>query len=53
MTHGETSAGRPARTMETVAVPGAGGTMGFATARNIARAGIPVRVPRLLARLLE
>jgi len=48
MTHGEMSAGRPARTgaartTETVAVLGAGGTMGFAMARNIARAGIPVR----------
>jgi 3-hydroxyisobutyrate dehydrogenase-like beta-hydroxyacid dehydrogenase len=43
MTHGQTSAGRPARTMETVAVLGAGRTMGFAMARNIARAGIPVR----------
>ena len=28
---------------ETVAVLGAGGTMGFAMARNIIRAGIPVR----------
>jgi 3-hydroxyisobutyrate dehydrogenase len=28
---------------ETVAVLGAGGTMGFAMARNIVRAGIPVR----------
>ena len=28
---------------ETVAVLGAGGTMGFPIARNIARAGIPVR----------
>ena len=35
---------RPAaRTAETVAVLGAGGTMGFAMARNIARAGIGVR----------
>jgi 3-hydroxyisobutyrate dehydrogenase len=35
---------RPAaRTTETVAVLGAGGTMGFAMARNIARAGIGVR----------
>ncbi|HEY2267606.1 MAG TPA: NAD(P)-binding domain-containing protein, partial [Streptosporangiaceae bacterium] len=33
----------PARTAETVAVLGAGGTMGFAMARNIARAGIGVR----------
>ena len=32
-----------ARTAETVAVLGAGGTMGFAMARNIARAGIEVR----------
>ena len=39
MAHAE----RPARTAETVAVLGAGGTMGFAMARNIARAGIPVR----------
>lgn len=52
MAHGGTSAGRPARaggarsaarTAETVAVLGAGGTMGFAMARNIARAGIGVR----------
>jgi 3-hydroxyisobutyrate dehydrogenase len=28
---------------ETIAVLGAGGTMGFAMARNIIRAGIPVR----------
>ena len=33
----------PARTPETVAFLGAGGMMGFATARNIARAGISVR----------
>jgi 3-hydroxyisobutyrate dehydrogenase len=39
MAHAE----RSARTAETVAVLGAGGTMGFAMARNIARAGIPVR----------
>ena len=39
MAHAERSAG----TAETVAVLGAGGTMGFAMARNIARAGIPVR----------
>jgi 3-hydroxyisobutyrate dehydrogenase len=39
MTSGETSA----RTTETVAVLGAGGMMGFAMARNIARAGIEVR----------
>jgi len=39
MAHAE----RFARTAETVAVLGAGGTMGFAMARNIARAGIPVR----------
>jgi hypothetical protein len=32
------SAGRPTRSAETVAVLGAGGTMGFAMARNIARA---------------
>jgi len=38
MTHSQTSAGT-----DTVAVLGAGGTMGFAMARNIARAGIPVR----------
>jgi 3-hydroxyisobutyrate dehydrogenase len=43
MAQGETSAGRPDRTGETVAVLGAGGTMGFAMARNIARAGIAVR----------
>jgi len=43
MAHGGTSAGRPARTGETVAVLGAGGTMGFAMARNIARTGIAVR----------
>ncbi len=50
MTHGETSAAQTsvartgaARTTETVAVLGAGGTMGFPMARNIARAGIPVR----------
>ena len=39
MTHSQT----PAEFTETVAVLGAGGTMGFAMARNIARAGIPVR----------
>jgi 3-hydroxyisobutyrate dehydrogenase len=44
MTQGETSAGRSLQTAETVAVLGAGGTMGFAMARNIARAGIAVRV---------
>jgi 3-hydroxyisobutyrate dehydrogenase len=43
MEHGQTSAERSARTTETVAVLGAGGTMGFAMARNIARAGIEVR----------
>src|ERR1035441_822630 len=47
MTHGENSAGQSAagipRSAETVAVLGAGGTMGFAMARNIARAGIKVR----------
>ena len=32
-----------ARAAQTVAVLGAGGTMGFAMARNIARAGLPVR----------
>lgn len=31
-------------TTETVAVLGAGGTMGFPIARNIARAGLPIRV---------
>jgi 3-hydroxyisobutyrate dehydrogenase len=36
MTHSQTST-------ETIAVLGAGGTMGFAIARNIARAGLPVR----------
>jgi 3-hydroxyisobutyrate dehydrogenase len=49
MAHGETSAERAgragsARTAETVAVLGAGGTMGFPMARNIVRAGIEVRV---------
>jgi 3-hydroxyisobutyrate dehydrogenase-like beta-hydroxyacid dehydrogenase len=39
MTHSQTST----RATETVAVLGAGGTMGFAMARNIARAGLPVR----------
>ena len=43
MAHAGTSAGRSSRTPETVAVLGAGGTMGFAMARNIARAGIAVR----------
>ena len=43
MTHSQTSAGRSARAAETVAVLGAGGTMRFAMARNIARAGLPVR----------
>jgi 3-hydroxyisobutyrate dehydrogenase len=48
MTHGEMPAGGPVRTgaaqtAETVAVFGAGGTMGFPMARNIARAGIAVR----------
>jgi 3-hydroxyisobutyrate dehydrogenase len=43
MAYGETSAERSARTAEAVAVLGAGGTMGFAMARNIARAGIEVR----------
>ena len=43
MTHSQTSAGRSARAAETVAVLGGGGTMGFAMARNIARAGLPVR----------
>jgi 3-hydroxyisobutyrate dehydrogenase-like beta-hydroxyacid dehydrogenase len=40
MTHGETAGAGPA---QTVAVLGAGRTMGFAMARNIARAGIEVR----------
>jgi 3-hydroxyisobutyrate dehydrogenase len=44
MTDSQTSAERSARTTETVAVLGAGGTMGFAMARNIARAGLKVRV---------
>jgi 3-hydroxyisobutyrate dehydrogenase len=48
MTHGEMPAEGPVRTgaaqtAETVAVLGAGGTMGFPMARNIARAGIAVR----------
>jgi 3-hydroxyisobutyrate dehydrogenase len=43
MAHAEPSAERSAGTAETVAVLGAGGTMGFAMARNIARAGIAVR----------
>jgi 3-hydroxyisobutyrate dehydrogenase len=43
MTHSQTSAERSARATETVAVLGAGGTMGLAMARNIARVGIPVR----------
>jgi 3-hydroxyisobutyrate dehydrogenase-like beta-hydroxyacid dehydrogenase len=43
MAHAQTSAERSARIAETVAVLGAGGTMGFAMARNIARAGIVVR----------
>jgi NAD(P)-dependent dehydrogenase (short-subunit alcohol dehydrogenase family) len=43
VTHGQTPAGRPPHATETVAVLGAGGTMGFAMARNIARAGIEVR----------
>jgi 3-hydroxyisobutyrate dehydrogenase len=43
MTHGETSAWPAGGTAETVAVLGAGGTMGFAVARNIARAGIRCR----------
>ncbi|HEX2743837.1 MAG TPA: NAD-binding protein [Streptosporangiaceae bacterium] len=47
MSHGETPEDGPAGTTErpaaTVAVLGAGGTMGFAMARNIARAGIKVR----------
>ena len=43
MAHGEASAEWSPRTAETVAVLGAGGMMGFAMARNIARAGIAVR----------
>jgi NAD binding domain of 6-phosphogluconate dehydrogenase len=48
MAQGGTSADGTGRTGsaltgETVAVPGAGGTMGFAMARNIARAGISIR----------
>ena len=43
MARTQTSAERSSRTPETVAVLGAGGTMGFAMARNIARAGIAVR----------
>ncbi len=43
MTHSQTSAERPARATETIAVLGAGGTMGLAMARNIARADLPVR----------
>ena len=43
MTHGQTPGERSARATETVAVLGAGGTMGFAMARNLARADIPVR----------
>ena len=43
MTQSQTPAKRSGRATETVAVLGAGGTMGFAIARNIARAGIPVR----------
>jgi 3-hydroxyisobutyrate dehydrogenase len=43
MTHGETSPDRGTGTAETVAVLGAGGTMGFAMAANIARSGIKVR----------
>jgi NAD(P)-dependent dehydrogenase (short-subunit alcohol dehydrogenase family) len=31
------------QTSETIAVLGAGGTLGFAMARNMARAGLPVR----------
>lgn len=40
---GQTSAERTARMTETVAVLGAGGTMGLPMATNIARAGLPVR----------
>jgi 3-hydroxyisobutyrate dehydrogenase len=43
MTHSQTPAERSAGATGTVAVLGAGGTMGLAMARNIARAGIPVR----------
>ena len=43
MAQPETPAESSSRSAETVAVLGAGGTMGFAMARNIARAGIAVR----------
>lgn len=43
MTHDGTSPERGTGTAETVAVLGAGGTMGFAMAGNIARSGIKVR----------
>ncbi len=45
MTDSQTSAERTAQapTADTVAVLGAGGTMGFAIARNLARAGLKVR----------
>jgi 3-hydroxyisobutyrate dehydrogenase len=43
MTQHQTSAGRTARITETIAVLGAGGTMGLPMAANIARAGLPVR----------
>ncbi len=45
MTDSQTSAERTAQapTADTVAVLGAGGTMGFAMARNLARAGLKVR----------
>jgi 3-hydroxyisobutyrate dehydrogenase len=43
MAHGQTSAERSAWSTETVAVLGAGGTMGLPMARNLARAGIGVR----------
>jgi 3-hydroxyisobutyrate dehydrogenase len=43
MAHSQTSAERSSRATETVAVLGAGGTMGLPMARNIARAGLAVR----------
>ncbi|HVT70814.1 MAG TPA: NAD(P)-dependent oxidoreductase [Trebonia sp.] len=43
MTHSQASAERATRVTETVAVLGAGGAMGSAMARNITRAGLPVR----------
>jgi 3-hydroxyisobutyrate dehydrogenase len=43
MARSQISAERPARGTETVAVLGAGGTMGLAMARNLARAGLEIR----------